>query len=88
MEEYASNENFTSLINNLTAEDRLLARVFIIHTRLEVYFNRFFFEFFIYRVADIDEILSVIVRLQQLENFVWIINERALISNSSALFDG
>ena len=32
--------------------------------------------------------LSVIVRLQHLENFVWIINERALISNSSALFNG
>jgi hypothetical protein len=32
--------------------------------------------------------LSVIVRLQHLENFVWIINERALTSNSSALFVG
>ncbi len=40
------------------------------------------------RVEDIDELLSVIVKLQQLENFVWIINERALITNSSALFDG
>jgi len=39
-------------------------------------------------VEDIDELLSVIVQLQQLENFVWIINERALITNSSALFDG
>jgi hypothetical protein len=26
--------------------------------------------------------------LQQLENFVWIINERALMKNSSAFFDG
>ena len=32
MEEYASDTNFTSLLSNLTAEDRLLARVFIIHT--------------------------------------------------------
>ena len=40
------------------------------------------------RVEDTDELLSVIVRLQQLENFVWIINERALRSNSLALFDG
>ncbi|CAF3093180.1 unnamed protein product [Rotaria socialis] len=72
MEEYESNANFTSLISNLTYEDRLLARVFIIHTRIE----------------DTDELLSVIVRLQHLENFVWIINERAIISNSTALFDG
>jgi len=40
------------------------------------------------RIEDTDELLSVIVQLQQLENFVWIINERALITNSSALFDG
>jgi len=33
MEEYESNANFTSLISNLTSEDRLLARVFIIHAR-------------------------------------------------------
>ncbi|CAF1222879.1 unnamed protein product [Rotaria sordida] len=72
MEEYESNANFTSLISNLTYEDRLLARVFIIHTRIE----------------DTDELLSVIVRLQHLENFVWIINERSLTSNSTALFDG
>ncbi|CAF4501442.1 unnamed protein product [Rotaria sp. Silwood1] len=72
MEEYESNANFTSLISNLTYEERLLARVFIIHTRIE----------------DTDELLSVIVRLQHLENFVWIINERALTSNSTALFDG
>ena len=39
-------------------------------------------------MEDTDDLLSVIVRLQHLENFVWIINERALISNSSALFDG
>jgi hypothetical protein len=39
-------------------------------------------------MKDINELLSVIVQLQQLENFVWIINERALIMNSSALFDG
>jgi len=44
--------------------------------------------FFIYRVEDMDELLSVIVRLQHLENFVWILNERALTSNSSTLFDG
>jgi hypothetical protein len=43
---------------------------------------------FCFRVEDADELLSVIVRLQQLENFVWIINERALISNSLAHFDG
>jgi hypothetical protein len=43
---------------------------------------------FVYRVEDTDELLSVIVRLQQLENFVWIINERALTSNSSEIFDG
>jgi hypothetical protein len=42
----------------------------------------------IFRVEDTDELLSVIVRLQHLENFVWIINERALTSNSSAIFDG
>ena len=40
------------------------------------------------RVEDADELLSVIVRLQHLENFVWILNERALTSNSSTLFDG
>jgi hypothetical protein len=34
MEEYDFETNFTSLILNLTAEDRLLARVFIIHARL------------------------------------------------------
>ncbi len=39
MEEYNSETNFTSLIENLTAEDRLLARVFIIHTRLYIQFN-------------------------------------------------
>lgn len=39
-------------------------------------------------MEDADELLSIIVRLQQLENFVWIINERALTINSSALFDG
>jgi len=72
MEEYEPNTNFTSLISNLTSEDRLLARVFIIHARVE----------------DADELLSVIVRLQHLENFVWILNERVLISNSSALFNG
>jgi len=33
MEEYDSNANFTALISNLTSEDRLLARVFIIHAR-------------------------------------------------------
>jgi hypothetical protein len=33
MEEYDSDTNFTSLLSNLTAEDRLLARVFIIHAR-------------------------------------------------------
>lgn len=33
MEEYETNANFTSLISNLTSEDRLLARVFIIHAR-------------------------------------------------------
>ncbi|CAF4292745.1 unnamed protein product, partial [Rotaria sp. Silwood2] len=71
-EEYESNTNFTSLISNLTYEDRLLARVFIIHTRIE----------------DTDELLSAIVRLQHLENSVWIINERALTSNSTVLFDG
>ena len=72
MEEYESNANFTSLISNLTSEDRLIARVFIIHARVE----------------DTDELLSVIVRLQHLENFVWILNECALTSNSSTLFDG
>ncbi len=45
-------------------------------------------KYFCSRVEDTDELLSVIVQLQQLENFVWIINERALITNSSALFDG
>lgn len=39
-------------------------------------------------MEDTDELLSVIVRLQHLENFVWILNERALTSNSSTLFDG
>lgn len=39
-------------------------------------------------MEDADELLSVIVRLQHLENFVWILNERALTSNSSTLFDG
>ena len=39
-------------------------------------------------MEDTDELLSVIVRLQHLENFVWILNERALTLNSSALFDG
>lgn len=39
-------------------------------------------------MEDVDELLSAIVRLRQLENFAWIINERALTSNSSALFDG
>jgi hypothetical protein len=39
-------------------------------------------------VEDVDELLSAIVRLRQLENFAWIINERALTSNSTALFDG
>ena len=43
---------------------------------------------FFYRVEDTDELLSAIGRLQHLETFVWIINERALTSNSSALFDG
>ncbi|CAF0902440.1 unnamed protein product [Adineta steineri] len=71
-EEYEINSNFTSIISNLTSEDRLLSRVFIIHARVE----------------DTDDLLSAIVRLQHLENFVWIINERALMSNSSALFDG
>ncbi len=33
MEEYAPDTNFTSLLSNLTDEDRLLARVFILHTR-------------------------------------------------------
>ena len=41
-----------------------------------------------HRVEDTDELLSVIIRLQHLENFVWIINERALMSNSTALFNG
>ena len=40
------------------------------------------------RDDNVDEILSTVGRLPQLENFVWIINERALTSNSSALFDG
>ncbi|CAF0819485.1 unnamed protein product [Rotaria sordida] len=62
IEEYTLNTNFTSLILNLTTEDRLL--------------------------AHIDELLLAIVRLQKLENFVWIINERALKSNNSAFFDG
>ncbi len=39
-------------------------------------------------MEDTDELLSVIVRLQYLENFVWILNERALTSNSSTIFDG
>lgn len=43
---------------------------------------------FIYRNSDVDEILTVITELQKLENFVWIINERAITSNSSAFFDG
>ncbi|CAF3877872.1 unnamed protein product [Rotaria sp. Silwood2] len=72
MEEYASNTNFTALILNLITEDRLAASVFIIHTRQK----------------DTDELLLAIVRLQKFENFVWIINERALKSNSLALFDG
>ncbi|CAM4854833.1 unnamed protein product [Rotaria socialis] len=72
MEEYTSDTNLTSLIFNLTTEDRLLARVFIIHTRFK----------------DIAEMLSAIVRLEKTENFVWIINEHALTTNSSALFDG
>jgi hypothetical protein len=91
MEEYESNANFTSLISNLTSEDRLLARVFIIHARfvlLHVLMQYLFIYLFIFRVEDTDELLSVIVRLQHLENFVWIINERALTSNSSVLFDG
>lgn len=90
MEEYESNTNFTSLISNLTSEDRLLARVFIIHARFDLFkFPSFrFFLFYFNRVEDADELLSVIVRLQHLENFVWILNERALTSNSSTLFDG
>ena len=40
------------------------------------------------RVEDVDELLSAIVRLRQLEQFAWIINERALTSQSPALFDG
>lgn len=90
MEEYESNANFTSLISNLTYEDRLLARVFIIHTRfvLLIFINFYFKNSFINRIEDTDELLSVIVRLKHLENFVWIINERAIISNSTALFDG
>ncbi|CAF0897335.1 unnamed protein product [Adineta steineri] len=72
MEEYISGTNLTSLISNLTSEARLLARVYIIHAGIE----------------DTDELLTAVVRLQQLENFVWIINERVLVSNSSALFDG
>jgi hypothetical protein len=89
MEEFESNANFTSLISNLTSEDRLLARVFIIHAKFDITnksWNITFFYF--YRVEDIDDLLSVIVRLQHLENFVWIINERALTTNSSAIFDG
>jgi hypothetical protein len=39
MEEYDSDTNFTSLLFDLTAEDRLLARVFIIHTRYELKFD-------------------------------------------------
>ena len=33
MEEYDSETNFTSFISDLTAEDRVLASVFIVHTR-------------------------------------------------------
>lgn len=40
------------------------------------------------RVEDIEQLLSAIVQLQQLENFVWIINERALINENPAIFDG
>lgn len=39
-------------------------------------------------MEDADELLSIIVKLQQLESFIWIINERTLSTNSSALFDG
>ena len=41
-----------------------------------------------YRPKDINELLSAIVRLDKLENFVWIVNERVLVSNNSKLFDG
>lgn len=90
MEEYESNANFTSIIANLTYEDRLLARVFIIHTRFIVIYilNIIFYNSFINRIEDTDELLSAIINLQRLENFVWIINERALTSNSTVLFDG
>ncbi|CAF1349247.1 unnamed protein product [Adineta ricciae] len=71
-EEYESTANFTSVISNLTSEDRLLSRVFIIHAKPE----------------DIDECLSAIVHLQHLKGFVWIVNERALSTNSSFMFDG
>lgn len=90
LEEYAFDANLTTLVSKLTAEDRLLARVFIIHTRFvissmnkerNVVFN-------CYRMADADELLSAIVRLNKLDNFVWILNERVLRSNSPALFDG
>lgn len=47
-----------------------------------------YLSYFISRAEDTNDLLSVIVRLQHLENFVWIINEHALASNSSALFDG
>lgn len=36
MEEYPFRANLTALISKLTAEDRLLARVFIIHTKFVV----------------------------------------------------
>ncbi|UJR33351.1 hypothetical protein I4U23_020800 [Adineta vaga] len=72
IEEYSSTKTFTSLIYNLTMKDHLSANVFIIHTKEE----------------DVHSLLSDIARLQQLESFVWIINERALLTNSSGFFDG
>ncbi|CAF0729637.1 unnamed protein product [Adineta ricciae] len=72
IEEYPSTQMFTSLIYNLTMKDHLSASVFIIHTKEE----------------DVDSLLTDIARLQQMENFVWIVNERTLVTNSSALFDG
>ena len=45
MEEYEFNANLTTLISKLTAEDRLLARVFIIHTRFVVRSTTLLIEF-------------------------------------------
>lgn len=71
-------------------KDHLSASVFIIHTKYKA--NHFELAETkcspLCREEDVDSLLTDIAHLQQLESFVWIINERALVTNSSALFDG